>query len=389
MTFFTWLRSFRRLSASGAYYPELDGIKALALGWVLATHIYLVWLQIPGHDAPQITAGWPQPVLFFLGTGKLALLLFFALSGYVISLPFVRAGNARRLNVKNYYLRRLVRIEPPYFIIMTGFFLLYTVTGLKHFYYYGPHYLASLVYLHNIIFPHNYGLNDVAWSLEIEVQFYILAPLILLPVFRMNAIARRVILVLLAAFCTYIVPALWQVDPVTLAPYGGYFIAGILVADIVRKPLPARVSGVIGIAGLLSLLLLLTKWGISHELYRVLMLPCVFLTLYAIIATQPLKRVFSYGIIPLIGGMSYSIYLTHNLLLIFLMKYRMLPVKADDNTIGFIVNGLFCAIVVLIAGAIVYKIVEQPFMKFSAQYPMFGRPAQQRNMIPLRTPESM
>jgi len=39
-------------------------------------------------------------------------------------------------------------------------------------------YLSSIIYSHNFIFPGTLPkLNAVAWSLEIEVQFYILAPL--------------------------------------------------------------------------------------------------------------------------------------------------------------------------------------------------------------------
>ena len=57
--------------------------------------------------------------------GELGVQLFFVISGYVLGLGFYRATNeARGVGLKKYFLWRLRRLEPPYVLIMTIFFVL-------------------------------------------------------------------------------------------------------------------------------------------------------------------------------------------------------------------------------------------------------------------------
>src|SRR6185436_17416816 len=103
---------------------------------------------------------------------------FFMISGFILALPFIKEKmpGGSPVSLKKYYLRRLTRLEPPYLAaLLLSFILLVLVKG-QSFAGLLPHLGASSVYMHNIIYNNPSSVLGVAWSLEVEVQFYILAP---------------------------------------------------------------------------------------------------------------------------------------------------------------------------------------------------------------------
>ena len=103
--------------------------------------------------------------------------------------------------LSKYYLRRLTRLEPPYIIIMTllfGALILVQNEDLKSLF---PHYLASLFYLHRLFFDTWSPINPPTWTLEIEVQFYIIAPFLALLYFSIKRkwVRRWLIVILLVS----------------------------------------------------------------------------------------------------------------------------------------------------------------------------------------------
>src|SRR5687768_3535743 len=82
--------------------------------------------------------------------------LFFVISGFILSLPFAsyHLKGANPVSLKQYFLRRVTRLEPPYFLAITFFFVLKVLIGDRGlgFLELLNHYLASIFYLHNIIY---------------------------------------------------------------------------------------------------------------------------------------------------------------------------------------------------------------------------------------------
>src|SRR5262245_10743057 len=68
----------------------------------------------------------------FIAQGRYGVQLFFIISGFILALPFAaeRLAGARPVRLKAFYLRRLTRLEPPYFLVLTIFFLLGSTTHL-------------------------------------------------------------------------------------------------------------------------------------------------------------------------------------------------------------------------------------------------------------------
>jgi peptidoglycan/LPS O-acetylase OafA/YrhL len=299
-------------------------------------------------------------------------LLFFAISGYVLALPFANTDYTKTISLRNYYLRRLVRIEPPYFIVMTAIFLLYVFTDSHNLLRYGPHYAASMVYAHNLLLPADSGLNAVAWSLEIEVQFYLLAPLFF-RVFLLSA-QRRNALLAVGIILFSILPLLWNPGVRTLYSYVSFFLIGVLLAGLRQDGLfHARLTRTVWLVSTGAAIAACAALGplgyiLPQKTYELITPLCIAAVMTAALAPTPVRRLFCWSPLAIIGGMCYSIYLTHSLLLAGATGQGWYPSAGEPSWWAFAVASLVLCSAVLATGAVVYKMLEQPFMRLSARY---------------------
>src|SRR5439155_25634283 len=135
------------------------------------------------------------------------------------------------------------RTDPPYLIVMSLLVAGSLVAGSSVEL---GHYLASLVYLHGTYYGTDSPLNSVAWSLEIEVQFYVLVPALAILLCAGGRRARRqriIAIVALAIACR----ALGLTTAYTFLGSSiqffllGWLLADIYVADWAEAPRSARV----------------------------------------------------------------------------------------------------------------------------------------------------
>lgn len=148
----------------------LDGLRGIAVLLVVWFHIWQIsWLPAP------------LPFLQFLPeTGFLGVDIFFFISGFVISYPFVQAAleGRQRPSWAHFAYRRAIKIVPSYVLSIVLMYVVgYTVTqgGSGHTW---LDVTAHLLFIHNW-FASTYGsINGVLWTLAVEVQFYVLFPLI-------------------------------------------------------------------------------------------------------------------------------------------------------------------------------------------------------------------
>ncbi len=176
-----WLNKFRRVTASTRYLPEIDGLRFMAIFmvaiWMHTTH----FIDEKFFSDSLITNPYWRN---FVMEGGYGVSIFFMISGFILSLPFAknyldRGVDKKSISLKRYYLRRLIRLEPPYIIALIIFFIGHVwILNKYNFQELVPHFFASAVYLHNTIYNTFSYVLPVAWSLEVEVQFYLLAPLL-------------------------------------------------------------------------------------------------------------------------------------------------------------------------------------------------------------------
>ncbi len=189
---------FSRTTSTGSFIPEIDGLRCLAIAAVLVFHLAgYVAEKSPAPFAPSV---FDARFYQLLRTGHIGVQLFFILSGFVVAMPFAahHLRNARPVNLGRYFLRRLTRIEPPYVIALIFWLTAFGVSGLgeARFPVLLKHFPASLFYLHNAIYHQPSLVMPPAWSLEIEIQFYLLAPLLALVYAIRRSVLRRTILLI-------------------------------------------------------------------------------------------------------------------------------------------------------------------------------------------------
>ena len=207
-------------------------------------------------------------------------------------------------------------------------------------------------------------INNNAWSLEIEVQFYLLVPIIL-RLLLWTPLARRATLIALAVLFSLHPAWLPARFPASLVQSFQYFAIGILFCDLWTNefktwPRSAWVDGLGLTAWPLFFWLNLT----SSELACSVLNPWIIALLFmAALQGRWHSRILSWGFIPIIGGMCYSIYLFHARVVSLVLHYGFGPFGLTHNfTLDFV---LLCAgvfpVVLLVCGAF-FILVEKPCM---------------------------
>lgn len=357
------MKSSPRQASETPFRPEIEGLRGLAVGLVVAAH---AGLQIPGAAlGPDI---------------------FFALSGYLIVgilLRRLEAGNG--IGFREFYARRIRRIAPA---LAATILLTVAVVALLN----DPTTLArtakdgaaALAGAANMTF----GLQAVdyfgstepspllpLWSIGVEEQFYLLVPLLLGIAWKIGK--RRAILITLTVIAVGSTAAAALLTP--MEPIWVYYL------------LPTRAYG-LAAGGLLALLE--TRMIASNALRRIPLAPIGLATIVALTLLLPgeegypglagplsgvasaalvggmatiglrgtvsatggraMRALFSIAPLRAIGRISYSLYLVHWPILILPTYFGIAMNEATT---------LLAVVASVLVAALMYRFVEQPFRK--------------------------
>src|SRR5690606_36605652 len=261
-----------RVTSGGKLIREIDGLRFLAIFPVVIQHLNERFERNTSLDL--ISDPNYQLISFIAGRGFVGVYIFFVISGFILALPFAShyIHNTRQIYLKNYYWRRVTRLEPPYILAMTSFFIILLFVKENTFSDLFPHFLASIFYLLNIIFGSFTPINPPAWTLEIEVQFYLMAPFLVMLVFQIkNKYVRRGLLstiILLIIVAQNFLSILSTPTSLTILAHIQYFLIGFILADLFLcdwKDNPKQFK-FLDIIGILSLPSLLFTWSWDYAL---------------------------------------------------------------------------------------------------------------------------
>lgn len=351
--------SLRRVTSSHAYLPFIDGLRFYTLLSVVIIHFVDFYEQ---HTHPIRKEALYKDLHLdqAFGFSDNSILVFFAISGFILGMPFAKSLMLKEPypSLKEFYIRRITRLEPPYLLILTGLFLLnvfiiHRDTLANTF----PHFLASFFYMHNIVYEYHPTLNFVFWTLEIEVQFYLLAPFFAY-VFKIEKIKRR--LILTGAILFFGMLNHWYRPPfLSLYNYFHYFLAGFLALDLFLNNTLKKhyVFDLVCFALAFLMYTGLFKYG----------LPITFMILFLIYFSALSiiwKRVLTWQWVTIIGGMCYSIYMLHQpLMAVFLNRFFGNGILREKLWFDFWVKLVLVLLIVLAASVTYFVLVERPCMK--------------------------
>ncbi|HKS92577.1 MAG TPA: acyltransferase [Tepidiformaceae bacterium] len=360
------LSHLSRRTTSGQFIPEIDGLRFASITLVVLFHLC-------GYTAAKATVGHfdgaADNFVALLGsTGHFGVQLFFIISGFVLALPFARYRllDGPRPQLGAYYLRRLTRLEPPYIVAMVSIFavasLFFGVSARAL----APHLAASLAYVHNLLYGTGSTINVVAWSLEVEVQFYLLAPVLALVFLVPNGVARRSAIVA-AIVAIVLIQCIWPFGDrlaLSLPHYLQFFLLGFLIADLhlMTWRVPSERTQLWDVLGMASWIGMIAVWMLVPN-PSALFLALAFLTFCATFRGRLVRAVFCNPWIATIGGMCYSIYLLHYPIISALGR-RTSPLAAGHDFIAhLLVQMVLMLPIVLIASTVFFVLVERPCMR--------------------------
>lgn len=227
----------RPFEASGPgamdYFPRLDGVRGIAALMVAGSHAAQLWTPNGGWDRWSLNGLVPSTLLY----GWSGVVLFFVLSGWLISLPFWQSAGA---DWADYARRRLGRIAPLLWAQVLLFSILLALSlptpGLE------PNAdLADVAWQMSLTFrlwPQSPGpWMSVWWTLPLELSFYLTLPLL----FLLNRSVRWPVLVLLllaapalrAAMAVDWLNGAWSRVLINLLPARfDLFLIGVMAAGI-------------------------------------------------------------------------------------------------------------------------------------------------------------
>lgn len=149
----------------------LRGIAALGVVFYHAVHQ-------TGASVPDNLFRYPVRLIQFLSSfGYIGVFLFFVISGFCIHLQWAKAraaGENHQINFGAFWKRRIRRLYPPYLITLAGFLVMMAFTtgiDVTHFFIYDV--VMHLLMLHNLDPLTCYSINGVFWTLAIEEQLYL------------------------------------------------------------------------------------------------------------------------------------------------------------------------------------------------------------------------
>jgi peptidoglycan/LPS O-acetylase OafA/YrhL len=157
----------------GGRLRSIDALRGIAALGVVFHHT----LEHPA-GLPGSWSKWPLYLVQLCSSfGYIGVFLFFVISGFCIHLQWAKAraaGQVAEIRFGPFWKRRIRRLYPPYIIALAAYLVIAALTSginLSHFFFYDV--IMHLLMLHNLDPRTCYSINGVFWTLAIEEQLYL------------------------------------------------------------------------------------------------------------------------------------------------------------------------------------------------------------------------
>lgn len=343
---------------SVAYRPDIDGLRAVAVLAILLFHAH-----VPG----------------FAG-GYVGVDVFFVISGFLITKIIVTELDEGRFSFAGFYLRRIRRILPAFFVMLAvcgvvAWVKLYP----KDLMAFGRAAAAAIAVVTNIDAWLQAGYFDPAshtkpllhtWSLSVEEQFYLVLPPALV-----IAVRRGVPLAVLAwagLVLSFAASVFWVREDPTGAFYllptraWEFLVGSVLALRAVPFPRGRAAQDVFGLSGLFMIAAAVFAYDDKMRFPgEAALLPCLGAAL-VIMAKGPDRtpvaaRLLSVRPMVFTGLVSYSLYLWHWPIIVF-HQLHIVRAPTGAETIGLIAASFA-------AGTLSWRFVETPLRRAGAGVP--------------------
>ncbi|PKH70109.1 O-antigen acetylase [Stenotrophomonas sp. Betaine-02u-21] len=338
--------------SANKYRPDIDGLRSLAIAPVVLYHA----------GVPAFTGG-------FVGVD-----VFFVISGYLITSILAREISEGRYSLASFYERRIRRIFPALLLVI-AFTLAAAPLFLlpSEFINLGRDAIASLLFVANINFwlQTGYFAADAEsrpllhmWSLGVEEQFYVFAPLLLYVIFRyipkLKFAAVGFAFIFSLAACVYFTPSMPGASFYLLPTRAWELLAGSMLAlqafdqrkmsSSERSVLAPNILGCLGLVLVVAPVFLYSKMTVFPGVAAIAPVVGAALLIYSG-ESSSVGRLLSVRPMVGLGLISFSLYLWHWPLVVIFRNAGWL-----DDSIG---KGVVIALSLALAW-LTTKYVEAP-----------------------------
>ena len=333
---------------SPAHIPTLDGLRAIAILLVIASHLTI------RHELPWV-----------IQLGHPGVLIFFALSGFLITNRLLQERHRTgAVSLRDFYLRRMFRILPPA-VTYLAIVAILNLAGVIVCSW--PAIRAALLFYTNYVTFGDAGWwVGHFWSLSVEEHFYLFWPLILITFGVARGWRTAALMALTVCIWRPIDNHFDFVAHLFRAPYlAGTIYRTDLIADallwgcclafFLKGPL-RRVDGAHVVSTLAAViagaaLVYLSVLEVKHVTPLLHVLPTLLLAAVIAVPTAPIGRFLETKPMRLIGKLSYSIYIWQQLF-----------------TGGDAVPPSIALPAILACAYLSYRFIEQPSIRFGKRF---------------------
>jgi peptidoglycan/LPS O-acetylase OafA/YrhL len=344
--------------SSGRRFTLVDALRGIAALAVLFHH--LLYNSILQATLWQVLPGWFAE---FCHSGAFGVEIFFVLSGFVIT-HSLRNVPLSPKSVGNFMLRRQLRLDPPYWTVMVLTIISIYVEmhvpwierrPMPNWVDFG----ANLFYLQNIV--GRLPILGVAWTLCLEVQFYIIFILLLVAGKLMSRSGPKAgtysaALVALLGVVSMLLPR--HSHNIWFTEYWYYFAAGSFCYWAVGNP---RFR-----TAFIGYLILFLVAAMCRDPKPMLIGWATTVLLYTAGRMETLTRWLDFAPLQYLGRISYSLYLSHLLVAIYVLRlgYRL----TGTNHAAALLWYVLAAAVSIMGAHILYLLVERSSVRFAARF---------------------
>ena len=366
------------------YIKQLDSLRAIA-----------VILVIIGHWIPKYN------VVHRILNGAIGVDIFFVLSGFLISkILFDNRNKAELLNIpkstviKNFYVRRTLRIFPIYYLTI---FILYifsdrTGTDIKSSFIYFVTYTSNF-YFFNL--QHWDGMLSHLWSLAVEEQFYLIWPWIILFVNKKYLLPVISTFVVIGILSQFVLSDVYMNDLLTFTCFDAFGLGALLswittYANQKLKKFYVIISIVAAISVFFYIIGAIQNMWTFIPLRTIVSFITIWVITYIIIKRETnslrFKFILNNRMLIFLGKISYGLYLYH-LIIPYVLNSKMLSIYNNpllpDIFYKRYWQHLFLLeniIVLIIVSWLSYIFIEKPFLSLKKY---FGYPNESMYNNPL------
>jgi peptidoglycan/LPS O-acetylase OafA/YrhL len=361
-----------RAPASHRFYqPELDGLRFYAFLGVFVCH------TLPFEASFYHGLHLPMPWLWgaIVKAGAAGVDLFFALSAFLItSLLLKEREETGDISLRLFYLRRILRIWPLYFLVIgLGIVLSHTMANQHLQWYYVAGYLLFAGNWVHAVFGRPESIAFPLWTVSIEEQFYLIWPLLVKKLERRGLIVSGIVIFLLATVC--------RIGFVLAGISGGYIYygstarcdsiaLGILIALFAdRLPKLTSTARLLLVSGGLVGWIVSSAWltdrpgpiSMREVPGRLIIALAAGAMLYGCLYSR--NKLLTGEWVVRLGKVSYGLYLLH-LTGLLLAKSVLHPVSGSallaSKAVGFVLT--------LLLAFTSYRWVESPFLRMKDRF---------------------